>query len=438
MVRLGSIDKKVLWGAAILALVLGLSVALLILSSGQQATAIISFSSPVTVTGEDTAEPGIDIAADGTIYVNAPVGFLSNLPGAGSFLFRSDDGGASWLQTSPGLRANLPGGGDSDVALDPVNGTIYFTDLYLANSTVSVSGDKGSSWKFANPVGGLPIHDRQWLASPGGGVVYHVYNQIPGGLTVSKSVDGGMTYLQHVIAATVLDRSGCVCPPGTMIAEQAGNSILGLSDKVGLIHNTSVGGVKFARSVDGGLTWKQSVIAQDVDGNDTAFSFPVVANAGGGNLKAVWLERVGSSNTTQVRFSNSSNWGESWSPPVTLVSDGTSVYPWIDARGGKVSVALYQTNAVAPMPDQVPAGSPWYVKYMESMNGGASWSAPVPVDNLAVKNGPLCTEGANCGANRELLDYLQVALDPQDRANVAWTRSIDNVSDTEVRFARQN
>ena len=35
------------------------------------------FGSPVVVTALDTGEPGIDVAPDGTIYVNAPAGLLS-------------------------------------------------------------------------------------------------------------------------------------------------------------------------------------------------------------------------------------------------------------------------------------------------------------------------------------------------------------------------
>src|SRR6266508_6047943 len=76
-----------------------------------------TFGTPVVVTGQDTGEPGIDVAPDGTLYVNAPTGLLSNLPGSPSFVFRSTDGGASWTQTPADLRANLPGGGDSDVAV---------------------------------------------------------------------------------------------------------------------------------------------------------------------------------------------------------------------------------------------------------------------------------------------------------------------------------
>src|SRR5207249_4162793 len=45
-----------------------------------------TFGAPVIISGDDTGEPGIDIAPDGTVYVNAPAGFLSRLPGSPSFV----------------------------------------------------------------------------------------------------------------------------------------------------------------------------------------------------------------------------------------------------------------------------------------------------------------------------------------------------------------
>src|SRR5258708_4789472 len=74
--------------------------------------AAAQFALPVQVTDDDLGEPGIDIASDGTIYVNAPVG-IGNVPGA-SALFRSLDGGTTWVRTDPGTRQTMPGGGDSD------------------------------------------------------------------------------------------------------------------------------------------------------------------------------------------------------------------------------------------------------------------------------------------------------------------------------------
>src|SRR2546426_8402023 len=68
-----------------------------------------TFGSPVIITGDDTGEPGIDIAQDGTIYVNAPAGFLSSLPGSASFVYRSTDGGSTWVKTPRAFAASSPG-----------------------------------------------------------------------------------------------------------------------------------------------------------------------------------------------------------------------------------------------------------------------------------------------------------------------------------------
>src|ERR1043166_3075699 len=149
------------------------------------------FTAPVVVTGENTAEPGIDVGPGGLIYINAPAGILSNLPGSASFLFRSSDGGATWTQTPNGVRNLFPGGGDSDVAVDATDGTIYYSDLWLGSSTVSVSHDQGETWT-ASPLDGVIVEDRQWLATPGGGRVYLATHQIPTGVVVSKSLTGGM------------------------------------------------------------------------------------------------------------------------------------------------------------------------------------------------------------------------------------------------------
>jgi len=90
-----------------------------------------AFGTPVAVSapGVDSGEPGIDAATDGTLYVNAPAGLVSNLPGSPSYVWRSDDHGATWTLTPTSLRANLPGGGDSDIAVDKATGKLYMTDL---------------------------------------------------------------------------------------------------------------------------------------------------------------------------------------------------------------------------------------------------------------------------------------------------------------------
>src|SRR3954469_9694876 len=404
------------------------AVALAMLVGATSASA--TFNGPVVVTGANLGEPGIDVARDGAIYINAPAGLLSNIPGSPSDVFRSDDGGATWKLLPAGLKANLPGGGDSDISIDPTTGALAETDLWLGSATVSTSTDKGQTGT-ANPLQGVGVQDRPWVAQAGGGVVYHLTHQIPLGLVVSKSVDGGLTYPISNAAATPVDQTGCICPPGTLIAE--GGSLLGLNDKVGFVYATSTGGVKFARSTNGGLTFTNVAVGPASSGT-TNGAFPVVANAGGNHLSAAWMETAG--NSSVVKYAQSSDWGATWSAPRVLVSAGTSLYPWVAAQGSKVSVSLYHTDA-SGTPDTVPESAQWLETSHESTDGGATFPAPETVAPTVVKTGPICTEGTGCSGDRELLDFQSDTIDNQGRANLTWTRSINGVDDTELRFARQ-
>jgi hypothetical protein len=379
------------------------------------ASAATAWGTPVAIPGAHVSEPGVHVAPNGAIYVDGPAGLLSNLPGSASPVFKSTDGGTTWVTTPLSGRANLPGGGDSNIAIDRNSGALYMTDLWLGSATVSRSTDGANTWT-ANPLQGVVVQDRQWVASANNGDVYHVTHQIPAGLVVSKSVAplDGVVYPISTVAATPLDQTGCVCPPGNMVAEQGGL----LGDKVGVIYGTSTGGVKFAYSTNGGLTFTNSVVSP-ASSAATNTNFPVVADAGNGQLYAVWLEVLG--NTDRVQISSSSNFGVSWAAPRTLVSAGTSVYPWVDAQGTKVSVSLYHTSTVAT-PDTAPASTQWFESYLESTDAGTTFSTLSTIDPTVAKNGPVCTAGTGCNADRELGDFQSVTIDPAGRANVAYAR----------------
>jgi hypothetical protein len=385
-----------------------------------------TFGSPVVVSSADDSEPGVDVAPDGTLYVNAPVGLLATLPGSPSDVFRSSDAGATWSKLPASLKADLPGGGDSDIAIS-ADATLSETDLWLGSSTVSTSSDKGQTW-LANPLQGIVGSDRQWVAATSGGRVYHVVHQIPTGLWVSRSIDGGLTYPQHQLAASALDQTGCICPPGNIVAEDGGLT----GDKVGGVYATSTGGVGFYRSTNGGLTFTNTTPGP-ASSADTSAAFPVVADNGSGGLAVVWLAIAG--NTSSVLFTTSSDFGATWAAPKTIVSGGANVYPWVAYHGTRVAVSLYHSST-SGTPDGVPSSAQWFESFLDSTNSGASWNALQTVDATAAKTGPVCTQGINCGSDRQLGDFQQIALDNAGKAVMSYVHVISG-SNTEIRFVRE-
>jgi hypothetical protein len=85
----------------------------------------------------------------------------------------------------------------------------------------------------------------------------------------------------------------------------------------------------------------------------------------------------------------------------------------------------------------VPSSAQWFETYLESSDEGATFSTPVSVDSTPAKTGPICTEGTNCSANRELGDFQSLTLDNQGNADLSWVHSFNSGSSTEVLFAHQ-
>jgi hypothetical protein len=407
---------------------------------GHKAGAVSPFATPHVVTGMTSPEPGINIRIDPNpqepypenveIYVSGPIG--RNAP---SVIFKLDqspvfDPGAEWFQIAPGQRAMFPGGFAANISVDLGRAELYMTDLGTGTDTVSRSGNPGtpSSWQ-AQPFGSVAV-DRPWVSAAGNGDVYLATHR-GSGLWVSRSVspNEGLNYSMSSLAATTTDQENCGCASGNLIT-QAGKppGLLGLgsTDNVGLIYPTGRGGVKFARSTDGGMTYVSSVVSGDKAGIDTAHNFPVVARVGGNVLVAVWLE-IGAG-SDQVMFNSSQDFGKTWGSPKAIVplATGTSVFPWVaagtDSSTGatKVAVSLYHTAAIA-RPDFVPFQSTWFESYLESTDAGKTFSNLMTVDPTSIKTGPICTQ-TSCSTDGELGHFQTVTLNPTNEAYIAYDR----------------
>jgi hypothetical protein len=163
--------------------------------------------------------------------------------------------------------------------------------------------------------------------------------------------------------------------------------------------------------------------------------FPALAVDAFGVLYAVW------SDNANVMFSRSTDAGTTWSTPVR-VNSGTTVgranlFPWVDAdASGHVAVAWFGASRSGNSNDKTihePCASgsadcmkdwtTWQVYVAETVNGRSSspsWVQMIASDH-AIHRGTVSTGGLGGGANRDLGDFFQVALDPAHRPNLAFS-----------------
>lgn len=247
----------------------------------------------------------------------------------------SEDEGTTWT-TRPG--PPLPQGvsadvGDALVQVAP-DGTLYYSALIaerlglgapgLFGIQVAWSTDAAATWTgntILSPKDspGVPVvyPDRQWLGFADDGTIYLTYNQLPSGIWVARSDDGGATWGGWTRAAPVEDRIGAgqsgppvVDPEGTVFVPGCALAPAGLA---------------VYASTDGGATFSR----EDVPSSGCSW-FPVVAVAPDGALVAAWTDTAGLT-FVSVRDPATGAWSEAveWAR-----SSVTSPWPLPRADGG--------------------------------------------------------------------------------------------------------
>lgn len=366
------------------------------------------FLPPVDV-GARVGEPGFRVAKDGTIWVHAPGG-----------LWKSTDNGESFEEVTAALGPGPVFGGDADLAIGR-NGSLYYTDLEgLVYISVFRSHDNGVTWQENPFASELPGDDRQWIetgpdASPlslGAEAIYLVFNHIPTNVFLTKSIDGGATWIGRTVVLTTPQTQ--FWSMGNLLVDPkdgALHMIYALGNALQPIGDGTVPvdyQLRMSTSTNGGLTWSESIVADTV-GNSGEI-FPVTARDSEGGLYAAWAVEEGGRDLVQMAWSVDN--GASWSPPVTLNDEGTSgVMPWIDvSTPGHAVVAWYQTDQ-AVLSSVAPGD--WFVQMAsttDARNPLARWNEARVWDE-PVKSGFICTVGIMCrSGGRELLDFFEVRI----------------------------
>lgn len=325
------------------------------------------------------------------------------------------------------------GGGDLDIAVGfkPRTGaaadappTVATSSLVAANVSTQRSLDRGDTFQ-QNAAGNttVPVDDRQWNEFYGGDVVYLAYRQLTGLILtvefyVNRSDDGGLTYGPAVVAGV-------------------GGNITGNVDV-----DQSDGTVYFVRQ---GTSNRQVVAAV---GKPPAPNLPpvtytsVVAATGTDNIGGLFpVLKVAKDGTVYVAYTDggkgifiahSSDQGATWSKPVQVSSlepGSVALMPWMETgdRPGAVGVVWYGTE---PSGNEDGATgntdkSNWKVYYATVLNAkeqnpkvyqAVASDRIIHGSNISL----LGFQATGTTANRNLLDFFQVAVDPLGLAFIAY------------------
>lgn len=430
-------------------------------------------------------EPSIRVAADGraAAYVSAPAGLGSNF---WAIAEKTERDGTHVLVPSRAINPDLgTGGGDSDISLgtapDPRTGClpIAFSGLHnidaLDNFTVATSRDCGRTFSTPNPYATQnTLTDRQWQTFDGAKTNHLIYHLGSGQIALSTSYDGGFTYVsdgasnlngivdplhsytlpnvkigpivtdysapiegQHYpISGDQIHRLYAVFAGSRNATEAARGASIDIAGRYD--HMDSV---YLATSVDGGLTWTDTLVYQTgpTAKRELDQIFPVLAVDRRGHVYAGW------SDGATVQYAASTDRGVHWTKPRTInpkdrsghrAKNGTAnLFPWLAAGAqGNLDVVWYHGkggNTTGYRNYGSRGATEWTVAFAQL--AGADTARPRTVTyseaiTPVFHTGSVCINGLACdipgtasSGDRSLLDFFQVAIDKQGRANIAYT-----------------
>lgn len=406
--------------------------------------------------GGTAAEPSVAVAPDGSIVVAAAPQLWVSRDGGRGFEARGEPVCVRVEETClPGemtlVVAPVDGfGGDADVAFDST-GTLHHVGLNGESGTLPYqrSADAGATWTPPVDLAMGNRSDRQWIQALAGGALVVTWRDFgapdddaaESQLLLRRSLDGGATW-----------------EPARAVAPDALQGPLASDPQGALAFAFYDGGIRLARSGDGGATWTLHDV--HLETRDTTLRegrpidvFPVAAFDAAGNAYVVWAAdmpedgALGAKEATSPRvwFASSSDGGVTWSAPRALSPEGKAgALPWIAAgASGRVAVAWYESRLGTPShlaPDV------WDVMLVESIDadvadptfvGGRANSEPVHVGALCRSGGGCeqecgidvgeCVDTRECplpslcvGKDRSRLELFEIALDPDGHPVAAW------------------
>ena len=405
----------------------------------------LAFEPPVPVSLDfPGAEPVIAVASDGTLYAEG-IGSTGN--GNVNKVWRSDDGGASWVDVTPPAlgeaRSNdgFVAVGNACVSDKPRpqgrgcvgNGDrVYAANVFQTTFQLFRSDDKGASW-VPLPVPKVPaLMHRHWIVPTGERTVHVAVEGFPPGFlpylagqpgldAVQGTPNDGMWYVRSDDLGETWTLPQHVDPKvnfagqGPLVASADGQRLYvpRYEDAAGAFAPTYEKGHWYLlASEDGGDSWERREMF-DLDA-ELSTAVPGLALDEAGTLHFVWTQAE--SGSSRLRVARSSDGGRSWTQESAGPQAGTMAMAWVAARGTDLGVMWYAADVEGPA-SRVDA--PWFVDYMEVTANGTRVARVTPEP---VHHGNVCARGPACrqGEDRRLLDYPWLVFDPEGRPNVVF------------------
>jgi hypothetical protein len=408
-------------------------------------------------------EPSIAAGPGGVLY--------ASWPGDKMWFSKSTDGGRTW--TEGGQPAGYDSVGDTTVFTDR-SGAVYESNLNVVSPTnplnslqISIwkSFNKGKSWPQAagsvlnpgNATGQPLLVDRQWNDAwipPGKttkqavvSLTYHDFG--PSQIWVTTSTDGGKTFgvpADAVVSPEAQAASFCSTIPGGLrivpggqhagriyvawLAADAANAVTGCN----LTQLQAFHSVWVAWSDDLGQSWTDQLVYDAGPLHDGSELFADLAVDNRGNPYVAFSMNINAQ--FDVWVSNSLDDGATWRQPVKVnTSKGSHYFPAIDAgRPGQVVVSYLATPTdVGTLPNGKPneptgdADADWFTYLAQTTALGSKPFTNIKVTPKSMHHGDICTVGIFCsalpGADRSILDFIDVVLTSNGYAHVVFTAS---------------
>lgn len=275
---------------------------------------------------------------------------------------RSTDGGATFTDLGA-LTASNNDAGDPVLARDEVSGRIYLATLGFTTSGIQVFRSNDNGLTFGAGVTAFTqagaSMDKEWItvdnfAGAGQGNVYLIGRDFgsSAGVVFTRSIDGGSTWSTPI---TIVSGN-----QGAFVTVNADHSV-----SVFWLQTGSPQTIRTRRSTDGGLTFGAtttvaSLLTTGVNGDmgltrtaagggsfrSNAFPSVVSNPTQPGVIYVAYADNPAGTDKADVFFTQSNNYGATWSTPIVVNTDGTGRDQWqpairITPNGQRLSVSWY-------------------------------------------------------------------------------------------------